>query len=241
MTLIISHSPKGGVGTTFLSAYLAAQFAERGLDVTLIDFTFQDDMKLYFGIQPGQELSTLGDRHAEPLLAAGVELLQGYQAAQDPAIRRDLQSGRAFSDSNRLYIADIPSGDRDLKAILMPHATLHICALLPRAPSLAALTKVDQDHPAIGLEKTVFIMNQVDDRQRLSGDSHAFVRAMFGEQLIGSVRRDEALNETLAMFEPLTKYAPTSVLIPDLAVLADAVLVRCGLATEQDDTLRAGA
>jgi cellulose biosynthesis protein BcsQ len=241
VTLLISHSPKGGVGTTFLSAYLAAQFAERGHDVTLIDFTFQDDMKLYFGIQPGQELSAFGDRNAEPLLAAGVELLQGYQAAQDPAIRRDLQSGRAFSDSNRLYIADIPSGDRELKALLMPHATLHLCALLPRAPSLAALTKIDPDYPAIGLEKTVFIMNQVDDRQRLSGDSHTFVRELFGDQLIGSVRRDEALNETLAMFEPLTKYAPTSVILPDLVVLAGAVLERCGLVTDEDGALSAGA
>ena len=241
MTLLISHSPKGGVGTTFLSAYLAVQFAQRGLDVTLIDFTFQDDMKLYFGIQPGQELSSLGDRNAEPLVASGVQLLQGYEAARDPAIRRDLESGRAFSDVDRVYIADIPSGDRDLKAALMPHAILHLCALLPRAPSLATLTKVDPERPAIGLEKTVFVMNQVDDRQRLSGDSHAFVRELFGPQLIGAVRRDEALNETLAMFEPLTKYAPTSVILPDLAVLADAVLVRCGLVEEQDGALRAGA
>ena len=56
MPLILCHSPKGGVGTSFIAAQLAIHLAQRGHDVSALDFTYQDSLKLYFGLTPAQGL-----------------------------------------------------------------------------------------------------------------------------------------------------------------------------------------
>lgn len=230
MTLILVHSPKGGAGSTFLAARLAMELAARGHQVTAIDFTYQDALKLHFGLPPAQELNAYDDARADPLVVAGVRLVQGHAGSQHPDSRRALQTGKLFADHDMIVVADVASDDRTLKAALMPHAALHVCAILPRPASLAALTKLDQDTPAVELDKTVLVLNQLDDRSRLSRDTHSFVRQLFGDQLIGTVRRDEALNEALASFETLAKFAPTSIIPGDISVLTTAVERRCGIA-----------
>jgi len=235
MPLILVHSPKGGVGSTFVAAQLALHLARQGHQVSAIDFTFQDSLKLFFNMLPSQSLLDMIDTQSEALVVSGVSLANGYTLSRDPAFRELLlQTDSTPFGGDRITIADVASGDRDLKALLLPHAVLHLCVLLPRPAALATLTKIEPGIPAVELKKTVFVLNQLDDRRRLSRDTHSFVRELFGPQLIGTVRRDEAVNEALAMFEPIEKFAPSSAVLPDLLALCGAVEERCGLVAPLD-------
>lgn len=230
MPLILMHSPKGGVGNTFLAAQLALSLAARGHEVSALDFTFQDALKLHFAFPPEQCVPDLGDREKEPLVACGVSLRQGHRLAARPDFEQYLRNPDADPfDEGRVYIADLPSEDQRLPALLMPHCALRICTLTPTAAALATLPKMGQDKPVVLLDRTVFILNQMDDRYRLSRHTDNFMRDIFGDRFIARIRRDEAVNEALARFEPVAKYAPESAALPDIAQFALAVERRLGL------------
>jgi cellulose biosynthesis protein BcsQ len=230
MPLLLCHSPKGGVGTSFIAAQLAIALAERGHEVTALDFTFQDSLKLYFGLLPAQPLPNMVTHVGEATVVSGVELLAAHELGTDPGFRKRLNADAASPFAgDRFYIADLAAGDRETKDMLLPHALLHICVMDPRPGSLVALSKVQPGTPTIELENTAFILNQLDDTHRLSRHSHIFLRELVGDRLIGTVRRDEAVNEAAAMFEPIGRFAPASVALADLAKLAIAVERRCGL------------
>lgn len=236
MPLILCHSPKGGVGTSFIAAQLAIRLAHQGHDVAAVDFTYQDALKLFFGLLPTQTLMEMGEATNDSMVVSGVELLSAYNLSRDPQFREILmRPGRSPFDGDKLFIADVAAGDRETKELLLPHAMLHICTLLPRPGSLAALTKVQPGTPAVDLPRTVFVLNQLDDTHRLSRHSHVFIRELFGEKLVGTVRRDEGVNEAAAMFEPIAKFAPASVALTDLSKLAVAIEARCGLVQAQGD------
>jgi hypothetical protein len=61
---------QGRVGTSFVAAHLAMALAEAGHDVTAIDFTRQDSLKLYFGLPPIQPLPDLEAQSEETLKVA---------------------------------------------------------------------------------------------------------------------------------------------------------------------------
>ncbi|MGC4251853.1 MAG: cellulose synthase operon protein YhjQ/BcsQ [Sphingobium sp.] len=236
MPLILCHSPKGGVGTTFLAAHLAIFLARQGHEVAALDFTYQDALKLSFGLLPTQQLPEILNPAFDPVVVAGVELFSAYGLRHG----RDLTDlfGRengAFFNRSKIFIADVAAGDRDMKEMLLPHAMLHICALHPRPGSLAALTKIQPGTATIELPKTVFVLNHIDDTHRLSRHTHLFLTHLFGDRLIGTVRRDEAVNEAAAMFEPLDRFAPNSVALADLARLAAAVQRHCDLVVSADE------
>jgi cellulose biosynthesis protein BcsQ len=88
MPLILCHSPKGGVGTTFVAAHLAMALADMGLRTKAVDMTRQDSLKLYFGIKPINAIPDLHASDSERLLIGGVSLRQGYRAAHDPSLCR---------------------------------------------------------------------------------------------------------------------------------------------------------
>lgn len=236
MPLILCHSPKGGVGTSFIAAQLAIRLAHQGHDVAAVDFTYQDALKLFFGLLPTQTLMEMGEATNDSMVVSGVELLSAYNLSRDPQFREILmRPGQSPFDGDKLFIADVAAGDRETKELLLPHAMLHICTLLPRPGSLAALTKVQPRTPAVDLPRTVFVLNQLDDTHRLSRHSHVFIRELFGEKLVGTVRRDEGVNEAAAMFEPIAKFAPASAALTDLSKLAVAIEARCGLVQAEGD------
>ncbi|WP_380779670.1 cellulose synthase operon protein YhjQ/BcsQ [Sphingomonas sp. R86520] len=234
MPLILCHSPVGGAGTTFLAARLALGLAARGHDVTAIDFTHADALKLFFGMLPTQEIPAMTDATTEGIVVDGVELLSGYAAVQSGAFDRLLtRLGTSPFDDERVVFADVSSADVALKAKLLRHAALHLCVLTPQPTSLAALSKVQPGTATVDLEQTAFVLNQVDDTRKLSRHSQIFLRALFGDNLIGTVRRDEAVNEALASFQPILRYAKQSVVLPDLVALTAAVETRCGLVADE--------
>jgi chromosome partitioning protein len=233
MTLILVHSPKGGVGSTFIAAQLALGLAQRGQEVAAIDCTYQDSLKLHFGLRPSQSLANVGEGEAGALVVSGVALMNGHALSRNGKFRDDPASVEAtLFPQSRVTIVDVAAGDRDLKDRLMPFATLHVCVLMPTPAALSVLPRIEAGTPAVALTRSVFVLNQTDDRLRLSRHTQKFVRELFHGALIGTVRRDEAVNEALAMFEQIPRFAPASIVLADLAALIDAVQLRCGLAVD---------
>lgn len=228
--LVLVHSPKGGSGSTFLTAALAGALAKRGQAVAAVDFTFQDALKLYLGLMPTQPVTEMDARGTDAMLVGGVELMNGHAFSREKSFIDSLRAGDSpLLDKERIIFADIASEDHALRHFLMDYAALHICSILPRPASLATLSKVEPGTPVVALKKTVFVLNQLDDRRRLSRHTHSFIQELVGENLLGTLRYDEAINEALAMFQPLSKFAPSSVLIPDIERLANALQARLSL------------
>lgn len=234
MPLILCHSPKGGSGNSFVAAHLAMHLARNGHDVVALDFTYQDALKLYFGLLPNQMLAEFRSGAGGGLAVSGVELSSGYRVAREPDFVAALREGRSPFSGRKIFIADVAAGDRDMKDLLLPHALLQICTLLPQPVSLAAMTKVEAGTPTIELARTLFILNQLDDTHRFSRHTHIFLRELLGERLIGTIRRDEAVNEAAAMFEPIGKYAPASAALGDIAQVTKSIEARAGLEAEAD-------
>lgn len=232
MALILCHSAKGGTGNSFIAAHLAMHLAQQDHEVVALDFTYQDALKLYFGLLPTQSLAEFRGGGSSPLAVAGVELFSGYTLSREQAFIEALQAGRSPFDDRKIYVADVASGDRETKDLLLPFTQLHVCPLVPHPVSLAALTKVEAGTPTVELRKTAFILNQLDDTHRFSRHAHIFLRELLGERLIGAVRRDEAVNEAAAMFEPIHKYAAASAALADIREVARSIEARLGLGAE---------
>jgi cellulose biosynthesis protein BcsQ len=234
--LILFHSPKGGTGTTFLAAHCAMQFAERGYDTVAIDFTYQNALKLFFSLLPDQELVALEDTGRDAVIVSGVELLDGHHLGCKPSFREMLAEPgiKPFPDE-KLIIADVASGDRELKNLLMPHAALHVCPIVPRPTALAALAKTDPDTPLIDLPKTAIVLNMLDDTRKLSRHTHIFIRSAFEQILCGTVREDESVAFAVANFERLATAFPESVALADVRAVTDAIEKRCFPALERSD------
>jgi len=222
MALILVHSPKGGVGTTTVAANLALMLASRGADVVAIDFSRQDSLKLHFGFRPDQ-LLPFAMRGDEAQVVAGVRLLacnrREDQADAAAAVNRWLGQGS-------IVVADIAAGDADLFRTLLPGADLHLCVLTTDAAAMAVLPQLAAGQPlmaAIGAQPSHFVLNRIDDRRRLGRDAAKFLKRLTGDRLIAGIRRDEAVNEALAMMEPLGKFAPTSAALADFIRLGDIV------------------
>ncbi len=242
MTLILCHAAKGGVGTTFVAAQLALSIAQRGGQVTAVDFTYQDALKLHFGLLPNQFAPGFAASQSEPLAISDVNLINGFAEKDTEEFLERVRAAGLPVHAGDIVVADVAAADRGLAELLYERADLHLAPLLPDPAALASLTRLAGDTPISSREKTALVLNQLDDRRKLSRHSHHFVRELFEDQLIGTVRRDEAAPEALAMFEQLAKYAPSSVVLPDIEDLTDAVLSRCGivLAQDQSDMREAG-
>ncbi|WP_278988603.1 P-loop NTPase, partial [Sphingobium yanoikuyae] len=113
MPLILCHSPKGGVGTSFIAAQLAIHLAQRGHDVSALDFTYQDSLKLYFGLTPAQGLPELNDGSADQIAVSGVALFSAYGLRRDTTFQ-DLLGKPDHSPfaGKKIFIADVAAGDR---------------------------------------------------------------------------------------------------------------------------------
>ena len=227
--MILMRSPKGGVGTTFLTARLAIALAARGYEVSAIDATTQDSLKLFFELSPSQSLEMF-DAALTPDAISGVQLFRA-----DPELATHLLADQlaAWRSAGRICIVDIGTAQAARRSELLPHADLEICAFVPSPIALAALTQVDPDEPVLALKRTMFVLNLLDDRRRLSNDIHKLVCTIMGDQLLGTVRRDEAVNEALAAMKPLAVFAPASAALHDIDKLTDALIAHLDLPTPQ--------
>ncbi|EGD59979.1 putative ATPase [Novosphingobium nitrogenifigens DSM 19370] len=223
MPLILCHSPKGGVGTSFIAAGLAQGLSQLGREVVLLDMTAQGGVKHYFGLSPDHPLPDLEDDVIDQVAVGGVSLRSGRRASAQEDFAEALRSGDLPFDGETFYIADVASGDFALARLLQRHARLHVCALLPAAMSLALLPQVSPGRRLDTLDRTVFVLNQLDETRRFARHAALFLRELLGDNLIAQIHRDEAVNEAVGMQQTLARYAPASLALADVRKLAGIV------------------
>jgi hypothetical protein len=184
-----------------------------GHDVTALDLAQRGTLQLHFGIGPNETLPAL-DAPADEAASAsvqGVALRSAAAMVRQPDFAEALASGEIGFGGEQVFVADIASGDRHLRDLLLPYAMLEICPLTATAECLMMLPAVNDG----GLAKTCFVMSMVEDTRRFARHSVGFLRELLGDRLLGQVRRDEAVIEAGAMLQPLGRYAPHSAALAD--------------------------
>jgi chromosome partitioning protein len=230
VSIIALQSRKGGVGRTTLVALLAEALSRCGLPTTMMDLDPQDSLRLHCGLlEPGPGLSAGGIEHVE--LRPGLSRVSNSPA--DLALRLGAMRHAGvspgahlarWSHSRDVLIVDTASADtlhtRALENI--PH--LAVCVFIPDAASLAELAP--ESSP-----QTLYVLNQVDHRRPLSESALGLMRHAAGDRFLGLVRRDEAVPEALAHLTPLQDYAPGSVTVADIDVMAGELEIRLAALT----------
>jgi cellulose biosynthesis protein BcsQ len=235
MPLIVCHSPKGGVGTSFVAAGLAQGLSLLGRDVVALDMTAQDSLKLYFGIAPDQRLPDLDEDVLDQVAVNGVVLRSAWRMAHEVDFAQDLRSGDLPFDGETVYIADVASTDVVLAQVLRAHARLHVCPLTPTAMALAQLPRISPGRALDTPTGTVFVLNQLDETRRFARHATLFLRELLGENLVAQIHRDEAVNEAVGMQQALARYAPASAALAGLQTLVAFVEARCAQAAVAGD------
>ncbi|GHD02053.1 cellulose synthase operon protein YhjQ/BcsQ [Novosphingobium pokkalii] len=234
MALILFHSPRGGTGTSFLAATTAIALSRAGHDVTALDLAQRGTLQLHFGIGPNEALPAL-DAPADEAASAsvqGVALRSAAAMVRQPDFAEALASGEIGFGGEQVFVADIASGDRHLRDLLLPYATLEICPLTATAECLMMLPVVNDG----GLAKTCFVMSMVEDTRRFARHSVGFLRELLGDRLLGQVRRDEAVIEAGAMLQPLGRYAPHSAALADTIGLGETVAALLADLIDEDES-----
>jgi len=236
MPLIVCHSPKGGVGTSFVAAGLAQGLSLIGHDVVALDMTATDSLKYYFGVAPDQRLPDLEEEVIDQLTVGGVGLRSGWRAAHQADFADALRAGDLPFDGETVFVADVASTDVVLAQMLRRHARLHVCPLTPTAMSLAQLPRISPGRALDRLEGTAFVLNQLDETRRFARHAALFLRELMGDNLVAQIHRDEAVNEAVGMQQALARYAPASAALADLERLVIAVDGLCsGVVSAQAD------
>lgn len=230
MPIVLCHSPKGGVGTTFLAAHLAMGLADMGGadeapgEVALLTLSARDLTALHFGLAPAQQLPPMASTADAAVLVGGIGLFCEPQAASDSDFLPRLEdAGYLGVASNRTLVIDVPSGQDMLARKLMPHAALHVCPLAASPDCLALLPQLLDEANNPGSRRIAYVFGKLDETRRLARHVAAFAREVLGERLIAKIRNDQAVPEALAMLQLLSRYAPASAALADARVAAQAV------------------
>lgn len=220
MSLILVHSPKGGVGSTMVAANLAMALARRGRLVTALDLSRQNSLALHMGVRPDFTAGAVQAEDGDEVLG-GVRLIAlGRTPAAEELAARTLSRP---ADDEMVIVADLGASDQESLSALLPNAAIRLCVLGSDPASAAMLPALFSADGKPLAPQTRFILNAVDDRMKLNADMGQFMRSALGAALLGSVRRDEAVNEALAMLEPLASFAPSSAALADLEAIFDRV------------------
>ena len=230
MPLVLCHSPKGGVGTTFLAAHLALGLTEvdgnGGLagDVALMTLSPRDLTPLHFGLGPAQRLPSMAQPAEARVMVSGISLYcEPHALADADFLPRIEDAGYLAVDSDRTLVIDVPAGDRTLARRLMPLAAVHVCPLTASPDCLALLPELLDDANDAGAARTAFVFGKLDETRRLARHVAAFAREVLGDRLIAKIRNDQSVPEALAMLQLLSRYAPASAALADAQLVAQAV------------------
>ncbi len=229
MTILAFHSPKGGAGNTLVTAAIARRAATRGRTVTAFDMTRQNSLKLFFGLLPNQSMS---NADGEPMVVRGVRLEGNFTSSREREAAIDRLRTTPPHD---LAVVDIASADWEGRERINRFADLSICVIEPNPIGLASLTRLGEETPVTERDDIAIVLNKLDDRRKLSRHCHRFMKELFANQFVGTVRRDESANEAIARFETLVEYAPNSVIISDIDALLDAIELRLGRSASRSD------
>lgn len=224
MPLIVCNSPKGGTGTTFVSAHLALGLAEAGADVTVVSLAARDTLPMHFGLPPSTTLSGLIGPREDAVVVSGIDLRRAEKAASDPDFVPMLKElGYLETGAGRVMILDVPSTEFAFARRMANYACAHVCPLDAAPDTLALLPQMFSEWGQANLQRTSFVINRLDDTRRLSRHNAAFIRELLGPRLIGRIRLDESVPEAIAMMQVLARYAPSSAALADVRRIVDIV------------------
>ncbi|MBB3859987.1 MinD-like ATPase involved in chromosome partitioning or flagellar assembly [Novosphingobium hassiacum] len=217
MALLLIGGLRSGVGTTTLAANLAVALAASGRSSVLLNLSRCSTLGLHFGLSADQPLPGFDAPAAATGPINGVLLLDATVQGQTGDLGEGLSSGDFSFKGETIHIVDLSGADDGVAAQLRPHADLELCVLVPNAECLYSLPATLEVLP----ESAVFLLNRVDDTRRLGRHAASFVRELLGDRLIGAIQADEAVGEAAAMMQPLSRYAPSSAALADIAALAN--------------------
>jgi chromosome partitioning protein len=230
MPLLVVHSPKGGVGCTTVAANLAAWLSRGGRRVVVADFGAHESIALHLERSAGLAAPDLPDHATD--YAPGGEYLERVSGIEILSRSSELTGEQLIARidamldgrDDALIIADIPSGDEATLAALAGRCLIRLCVLGADAGSAAMLPMLLRGPPvAPDAARIHYVLNMLDERRSVGRELHRLLGAAAGEDLVAVIRRDEAVNEALAMLVPIFDHAPASAAAQDLAGLADRI------------------
>ena len=246
MALICIASPKGGVGKTTVASSLAWGIRREGFNVVAIDFDPQNAMRLHLGLPLESTGGYVGHLDAQrdwlSLLVdtpAGVGLLpygavtEEERLALNAALRQPgflaERLAPMLTMPRTVVIVDLPPGMSSALRAVASLADVRVTTLLADAASLALLPEVDKGsfYPPSSKpgSRTCYVLNQVDPRLRLNREITEIVQLRLGDELLGSVHRDEAVAEANATQRSIFQHAPHSLAAEDFGALVQEVLM----------------
>ncbi|WP_303697574.1 ParA family protein [Brevundimonas naejangsanensis] len=212
MTRIAIMSPRGGAGVTTVTANLGLALAEDGLDVACVDLDDQAALRLYLG---------LVDPEDRPPGARSPDLPENLRLIESDGRGDGWRDGTADGTGQaRVVLIDTPRSRPDLRDAVLEASDAWLC-VLPADPAAVAMAPRVQDLLTSG-QRAFVLINHVDPRFALRRHAGLFLADVFANRLIGSIRKDEAVNEAQANLERLPVFAPHSSAWADFKRLAQA-------------------
>ncbi|MFT9098993.1 MAG: cellulose synthase operon protein YhjQ/BcsQ, partial [Zymomonas mobilis subsp. pomaceae] len=141
------------------------------------------------------------------------------------SIEELLSFSKEIDEDNGFILVDLGTENLELLEVLNENnQALVITILAPNAGCMALLPEAfDKTH--------CYILNAVEPRYDFQRAAAQFVQDMAEDNLIGTIRRDEALNEALGKLERLNIYAPASAALNDFDSIAQQILLMLGRQT----------
>jgi len=219
MSLVTCFSVKGGVGVTSCVANAAVYLARMGLTVTAVDLSGTDQLKVLLGVAPDQPVLGSSRQTIEVGQQHGVGIASAPPNIVSPEDRLAFLTG--VSGVSEVVVADLSSLDLASRREICARASINLCILSADAGSINSLPRAIDEQ--LAMPNVRFVINNVDQRRRVAVEAMTLFEATLGSDIIGAIRRDEAVNEATASMEPLASFAPTTAAARDISVLASAI------------------
>lgn len=243
-------SAKGGVGKSTLAANLAAALQRAGRPVLALDLDPQNALHHHFlSVDEQQALGQRGIAHYDQdwreqgmSSAEGVFVLphglveESQRSAFEAQLHDDPQwLARQLSDlqlaEGALVVIDTPPGPSVYLQQALSVANLALVVSLADAASYTALPMIDALIKAhtVGRSSfagTAYLINQVDNSRQLSRDITQIMQGLLGQQVVGTVHRDQSIGEALAYNRNVLDYDPQGRGCHDILECAQALVAR---------------
>lgn len=252
MPLICFASPNGGVGRTTFAANIARALLRAGTRMVALDLDPQNTLGMHFGMDLRDAFGFLATARyaADPRAAwraalratsSGVAYLPHGQIGLDGAVQlnqalaatpeilaapvRDMLSVQGVT-----IVADLPPGPSPALAALLPLIDLMVVPMLADAVSMAQIPGIEAGRftgavsgHGLPADRVVFVLNQLDRRNRLARATADAATLHLGRRLVGVVHRDEHVPEAIAAQRLLVDVAPGARATQDIDAVAQAI------------------
>lgn len=223
-------SPKGGVGKTTVAANLAAELAQVGKRVYLVDLDSQNAARLCFrtdfcdpvGHAPGSRNGVAwseccrGTDRGVICVPFGIvgESERAYYERTVASDRHWLSKGLAslHAPDDAIFVIDTPPGGSVFLPQVLSNAGVVLSVLLADAASFATLPTMERwlsdfRDRAPARQRSFYLVNRMDDSRPLPRDVYAAMRDQLGYRMLGGVIHfDGAVEEALASQLPVAAY-----------------------------------